>query len=52
MKTKIPLVISSAISELDPPFIWLGGGKEHIKWFVNVQQLVDALDAIVATIDL
>ncbi|GJQ08587.1 hypothetical protein GpartN1_g378.t1 [Galdieria partita] len=51
MKRRIPVVISNAIVDLDPPFIWLGGGREDVKWFVNVAQLVDAFSAIVGAID-
>ncbi|GJD11972.1 hypothetical protein Gasu2_60870 [Galdieria sulphuraria] len=51
MKRRLPVIISNAIVDLDPPFIWLGGGREDVKWYVNVAQLVDAFGAIVAAVD-
>jgi len=52
MKSKMTLVISKAVADLQPPFIWLGGGREDVKWFVHVTQLVNAFQTIVAPIDI
>ncbi|DAZ96593.1 TPA: hypothetical protein N0F65_000159 [Lagenidium giganteum] len=45
MKTAIPVLISSAVAQLNPPFIWLGGGAENVKLRIGVAQLIDALNA-------
>lgn len=38
------MVISKSIADLDPPFIWLGGGEVHLKLYVNVKELIEKVD--------
>ncbi|KAF9399533.1 hypothetical protein BGZ94_005707 [Podila epigama] len=47
MKTELPILLSSAITELSPPLLYLGAG--HIDWKIAlpVQALVDHWKAIV-----
>ncbi|TDH74169.1 hypothetical protein CCR75_001130 [Bremia lactucae] len=47
-KTRVPVIVSGAIADLKPSFIWLGGGAELIKLRISVQDLVQALKARVA----
>lgn len=42
--TTIPLIISKNVAELDPPFIWLGGGEVHLKLYLDVEELIKNVD--------
>eukprot|EP00871_Galdieria_phlegrea_P005653 jgi/Galph1/6089/GphlegSOOS_G4663.1 len=52
MSNRLPVIVSHRIVELDPPYIWLGGGREDIKWFVNVSELLEAFSTICGMIDM
>ncbi|CAI5728394.1 unnamed protein product [Peronospora farinosa] len=48
MKTPIPVIIAGNIAALKSSFLWLGGGAEHVKLRISVQDMVRVLGARVA----
>ena len=43
----MPVVLSSAILAVRPPFIWMGGGHPQLKLGVAIAEFVSALEPIV-----
>ena len=41
MLTNIPIILASAIEEVSPPFIWMGGGEVDLKLRFDVAELVE-----------
>jgi len=40
MKTDMPIIVSKKLLELDPPYVWLGGGEVDLKMGINVNELL------------
>lgn len=50
MKRKMPIILASDILELRPKHFWLGGGEVDLKWRVDVDDFVHAIQPFVAPI--
>lgn len=47
LEPSVPIVLSKAVMDVNPAFIWMGGGHVNLKLGMAVGQLVDALDAFI-----
>lgn len=47
--TSIPLIMSSAILDLSPPYIWVGAGHQDCKLRVDVQEFIEKINPEIAS---
>lgn len=47
MKTRLPIIMSHRIHELDPQFFWLGAGEVDLKVGMPVSQFLEAYKPLV-----
>jgi prolyl-tRNA editing enzyme YbaK/EbsC (Cys-tRNA(Pro) deacylase) len=50
MKTQIPIILSKRLLELQPPFMWLGGGEVTVKLGCDVKEFIAATKCYVADV--
>ena len=50
MATPIPIIVCASIRDLNPAYIWLGGGEVDLKIRLNVEEFIAATGAVVGDI--
>jgi prolyl-tRNA editing enzyme YbaK/EbsC (Cys-tRNA(Pro) deacylase) len=50
MHTSMPVIVSEACAQLNPSFVWLGGGAVDVKLCITVADLIKTTNALVANI--
>eukprot|EP00735_Rhodelphis_limneticus_P013551 TRINITY_DN735_c0_g1::TRINITY_DN735_c0_g1_i1::g.18433::m.18433 TRINITY_DN735_c0_g1::TRINITY_DN735_c0_g1_i1::g.18433 ORF type:complete len:491 (+),score=97.73,SAM_2/PF07647.12/2.2e-15,SAM_2/PF07647.12/6e+03,SAM_1/PF00536.25/7.6e-15,tRNA_edit/PF04073.10/1.5e-07,Ste50p-SAM/PF09235.5/1.9e-05,SAM_PNT/PF02198.11/4.6e-05,SAM_PNT/PF02198.11/1.8e+03,Herpes_BLLF1/PF05109.8/0.18,Herpes_BLLF1/PF05109.8/38 TRINITY_DN735_c0_g1_i1:77-1549(+) len=50
MKTALPIVLSQAITEVHPPFMWLGAGEVDLKLGMLVEEFLRVFNPVVGNI--
>lgn len=48
-RVKIPVLLSSSVLSLSPPYMWFGAGDVFCKYRADVQNFIDVVQPIVAT---
>mmetsp|Transcript_963 Transcript_963/g.1479 ORF Transcript_963/g.1479 Transcript_963/m.1479 type:complete len:198 (+) Transcript_963:142-735(+) len=50
MRTSVPLIVSGRILQVDPPFVWMGGGDVYVKLLLSVDDILRILQPKVGDI--
>lgn len=48
MKNDIPVVLSKAITELNPAYLWLGGGEVDLKLGMSIDDFMRVKQPLIA----